>query len=97
MRAGQALTDEDRLPWLQRLAQLLLEHVQQDRACVVACSALRRRYRDVLTGRTSRADGDDADRIAFVGSPLCKAVPALDTICMLRIAELQSFDVPSTG
>ncbi|MGA0541102.1 gluconokinase [Neotabrizicola sp. VNH66] len=44
MAAGQPLTDADRLPWLHRVAAVL-----QDRApVVVACSALRRSYRDIL-------------------------------------------------
>lgn len=44
MAAGQPLTDADRLPWLHRVAAVL-----HDRApVVVACSALRRSYRDIL-------------------------------------------------
>jgi len=48
MRAGHPLTDEDRWPWLQAIADEI------DRACnagqrlVIACSALKRAYRDVL-------------------------------------------------
>lgn len=44
MAAGEPLTDEDRWPWLHRLAD---ELAGADRI-VVACSALKRRYRDVL-------------------------------------------------
>ncbi len=44
MSAGQPLTDEDRAPWLDRLNHLLLE---RDRL-VLACSALKRAYRDRL-------------------------------------------------
>ena len=48
MRAGHPLTDEDRWPWLRAIA------TEIDRVCiggdhvVIACSALRRAYRDVL-------------------------------------------------
>ena len=48
MSAGHPLTDEDRWPWLQAIADDI------DRACkagehvVIACSALKRSYRDVL-------------------------------------------------
>lgn len=48
MSAGQPLTDEDRWPWLQAIAGEI------DRVCtagdhvVIACSALKRVYRDVL-------------------------------------------------
>ncbi|BDI07872.1 gluconokinase [Sphaerotilus microaerophilus] len=45
MRAGVALTDADRAGWLERLAAELCAHPQ---GCVLACSALRRSYRDVL-------------------------------------------------
>ena len=42
MRAGVALTDDDRWPWLDRVAQVL-----RDRAPVIlGCSALKRAYRD---------------------------------------------------
>jgi gluconokinase len=44
MRAGQPLTDDDRWPWLDRVAAVL-----RDAAPVIAgCSALRRAYRDHL-------------------------------------------------
>lgn len=43
MRRGIALQDEDRMPWLDALATLL---GGGDRGAVLACSALRRRYRD---------------------------------------------------
>ena len=48
MHAGRPLTDEDRWPWLQAIA------AEIDRACgagehvVIACSALKRSYRDIL-------------------------------------------------
>lgn len=42
MAAGIPLTDDDRAPWLDRIAAEL------DRPQVVACSALKRRYRDRL-------------------------------------------------
>jgi gluconokinase len=43
MRAGQALTDADRAPWLAALAASLQESPQ-----VLACSALKRSYRAQL-------------------------------------------------
>jgi gluconokinase len=45
MRAGIALTDEDRAGWLDRLAQSLSEYPV---GLVVTCSALRQLYRDRL-------------------------------------------------
>lgn len=46
MAAGIALTDADREGWLQTLAQQLKRHAAH--GVVLSCSALKRRYRDVL-------------------------------------------------
>ncbi|MBO9651560.1 MAG: gluconokinase [Variovorax sp.] len=45
MRAGIALTDEDRAGWLSRLGKELAEH---EKGAVLTCSALKRDYRDRL-------------------------------------------------
>ncbi len=44
MSAGIALTDEDRWPWLDRVADTIRS--LSDGGCVVSCSALKRAYRD---------------------------------------------------
>lgn len=49
MAAGIALTDEDRRPWLQALRELIAQHLATDRPMVLACSALKQSYREVLT------------------------------------------------
>lgn len=48
MAAGIPLTDADRGPWLRTLAELLAERHSRGKGTVLACSALRRAYRDVL-------------------------------------------------
>jgi len=48
MRAGVPLDDTDRAPWLARLNAMLRESAAADRPVVLACSALRQRYRDAL-------------------------------------------------
>ena len=48
MRAGQPLDDEDRWPWLRTIAAWVGEHEAAGRSAVVTCSALKRRYRDLL-------------------------------------------------
>jgi gluconokinase len=48
MRSGIPLTDEDRWPWLDRLNAVLREAEQQGRSAILACSALKERYRDRL-------------------------------------------------
>lgn len=44
MAAGVPLTDDDRLPWLERVGEWLSEGEHR----VVACSALKRSYRDII-------------------------------------------------
>ena len=54
MRSGVPLTDEDRWPWLDAIAAWIDKTRRSGGGGVVACSALKRRYRDVLIG--DRAD-----------------------------------------
>jgi gluconokinase len=60
MKAGHPLSDEDREPWLRAIA------AEIDRACragehaVIACSALKRAYRDILV------HGRDDVRIVYL-------------------------------
>lgn len=48
MAAGIPLTDDDRLPWLRRVACRIGAAEEAGESLVVTCSALRRCYRDVL-------------------------------------------------
>jgi gluconokinase len=48
MTAGVPLNDEDRAPWLDRIGALLADAAAHPQGVVVACSALRRAYRDRL-------------------------------------------------
>jgi gluconokinase len=48
MRSGQPLDDDDRWPWLRRLADWIGGHERSGRSVVVTCSALKRSYRDLL-------------------------------------------------
>ena len=48
MSAGTPLTDEDRQPWLRSLSEWMRERREAGVATVVACSALKRSYRDIL-------------------------------------------------
>ena len=52
MRAGIPLTDEDRMPWLQRVGAWL--HAHEPTGGVMSCSALRRSYRQVLVAAAPR-------------------------------------------
>jgi carbohydrate kinase (thermoresistant glucokinase family) len=48
MAAGTPLTDDDRADWLATIAHRLGQAHADGRGLVVSCSALKRRYRDVL-------------------------------------------------
>jgi gluconokinase len=50
MHAGLPLTDEDRAPWLIAIADFIDQARLSGRHAVVACSALKRRYRTVIIG-----------------------------------------------
>jgi len=52
MAAGVALTDEDRWPWLDHLAGELAAIEARGGSVVLACSALKRAYRDRLSRST---------------------------------------------
>jgi gluconokinase len=60
MSAGQPLTDEDRWPWLQAIADEIDRLCGKGQRAVVACSALKRAYRNVLV------HGRDDVRIVFL-------------------------------
>ena len=48
MASGTPLNDDDRYPWLAALHDLLLAHAEKGETAVVACSALKKKYRDQL-------------------------------------------------
>jgi gluconokinase len=48
MSAGHPLTDQDRWPWLQAIADEIDRVCQSGERAVIACSALKRAYRDIL-------------------------------------------------
>jgi carbohydrate kinase (thermoresistant glucokinase family) len=50
MAAGHPLTDDDRWPWLRRVAGWIEEQAAAGQPGIITCSALKRGYRDVLRG-----------------------------------------------
>lgn len=63
MAAGVPLNDEDRLPWLTELHQLISTCLQENHCGVLACSALKERYRQILL-----ADHQDVQIVYLKGS-----------------------------
>jgi gluconokinase len=68
MARGIALTDEDRGPWLDRLAAAMRDVARQKKSAVLACSALRESYRQrIARGIEGHGDGDRSDvRIVYL-------------------------------
>ena len=64
MAAGTPLTDADRSPWLAILGDELAAHTARGEVVVLACSALKRAYRDQL-----RAHGGDVFFAQLDGAP----------------------------
>jgi gluconokinase len=53
MARGEPLNDTDRLPWLEQLHQLMVSHARNQLCLVLACSALKHSYREILIGKLS--------------------------------------------
>lgn len=60
MKAGIPLTDADRWPWLRIIEDWMDERIAAGKSAVIACSALRRAYRDALL------DGRPEARLVFL-------------------------------
>ena len=99
MAAGRPLTDADRQPWLRAIAAWIGERERDGRDAVVACSALKRRYRDVLRdGHRSvvfvqlRAPADELERRTAVRRH--RYMPASLLASQLDILEPLATDEP---
>ncbi|KAL0029111.1 hypothetical protein WJX77_007502 [Trebouxia sp. C0004] len=64
MHSGVPLQDADRWPWLQTLANIIHQHIVRGELAVVACSALKQRYRDILSGQDEGSQ--HVNEVAFV-------------------------------
>jgi gluconokinase len=53
MKAGRPLTDGDRAPWLEKVAEWVDQHLDAGSSGIITCSALKRSYRDVINRRGS--------------------------------------------
>src|SRR5262249_11169374 len=53
MKAGHPLTDDDRAPWLEKVAAWVDERLDAGDNGIVTCSALKRSYREIINRRGS--------------------------------------------
>lgn len=65
MSRGVGLTDEDRVPWLQSIRDAMDQWLAERRSVVLACSALKRSYRERLG---VDADAKDIKLVYLKGS-----------------------------
>jgi gluconokinase len=82
MAAGIPLTEADRQPWLEDLARRMTEW-EAGGGAVVACSALRRRHRDLLA-----AASPGAVRFVFLDAP--------EDVIRARLAERRGHYMPAS-
>lgn len=53
MNRGIALNDHDRFPWLEELQKLISHTISHNQSGILACSALKSQYRQILRGNHS--------------------------------------------
>jgi gluconokinase len=63
MRSGIPLTDAERAPWIETLQALIAGWVSAQRNAILACSALKRTYREILRF------GQDVKVVYLKGTP----------------------------
>ncbi|MCF2969942.1 gluconokinase [Synechococcus sp. Nb3U1] len=69
MRQGIPLTDADRQSWLLHLGDLIQTQIQENRPTVLACSALKEHYRQLLRRGVSHKDPETMGWVYLYGSP----------------------------
>jgi carbohydrate kinase (thermoresistant glucokinase family) len=60
MEGGEPLADADRQPWLEKIRDLAARLLAEERSGVIACSALKRAYRELIR------EGGDAIRFVYL-------------------------------
>ena len=101
MSGGLPLTDEDRWPWLARVGTRIADERQAGRRAVVACSALRRRYREAIR---AEVDGDvvfvhlEGTPELIIGRMTVRADHFMPTgLLASQFATLESLEVAEAG
>ena len=67
MRMGIPLTDEDRMPWLKALRDVINEYLDNKKGLILGCSALKNQYREMLrSGYPAYKWGTYASPVNFI-------------------------------
>jgi len=100
LAAGIPLDDADRGPWLDRVAEAVAESMRRGASVVVACSALKRAYRDRLRARVpalrfAYLQGDRALLEARLSSRLGHFMPA--SLLDSQLATIEPLEADEAG
>lgn len=100
MSAGQALSDADRAAWLLALQTPLREACASGEGIVVSCSALKKRYRDVLRAaepalRFAHLDGARALLAERLGARVGHYMPP--SLLESQLADLEPLEADEAG
>ena len=100
MAAGTPLTDEDRWPWLAAVGEEIARRTARGEGVVMACSALKRRYRDALRRHAptlifAQLDGSPELLAARIGARANHFMPA--TLLGTQLAALEPLGPEEPG
>ncbi|VFQ91823.1 unnamed protein product [Cuscuta campestris] len=76
MRNGIPLSEEDRVPWLESLRDIVRENITKGQTMVLACSALQTRYRQILRSADASYQHGKVCSVRFVLLDVCPDVLA---------------------
>ena len=85
LERGEALTDAERAPWLGRLRDALEAVVARGESAVLACSALKRAYREALVPPSA---GPDEVRFVYLDADVALTARRLDERAAHRASPL---------
>ena len=75
MQRGVPLNDDDRMPWLNKICDEVIDRLLRLDSVVVACSCLKKKYRDVLRRRIKNGNAlNESISVRFVHLVLSKDV-----------------------
>src|SRR5271170_4711180 len=97
MAAGIPLTDADRVPWLIALHERMLHSLKHAENVILACSALKQQYRELLAGGLAKSEM----RFVYLHAPAAlikERMKSRHHPCMnpeLLDSQLETLEVPS--
>jgi carbohydrate kinase (thermoresistant glucokinase family) len=97
MRSGTPLTDADRIPWLGAIAEAVKARCEAGQSVVVACSALKKSYRDLLRANGCPMTIADLEAGAEILRPRLNHRPGHFMPASLLDSQLATLEPPSAA